>query len=104
MLESDTLHSGLFQKYSLGLPRERGQPIGVTGDHTAATPTLLPCFTAGKRQSRNSNEVRTKNILSSLLKAISSVQPFALKDKLINNPVFYRSAPPRTPLMITQHF
>lgn len=81
-----------------------GSPAAPPGTGMAATPTHLPCFPAAKRQPRNSYKVRIKIIFSSLHEAISSVEPFVLKDKLINNPIFYCCAPPRTPLMITQHF
>ena len=98
-LESDTLPSILFQKYSLGFPREYGgNPPAWLGTSTAATPTHLRSFASEKRQSRNSNRVRTKNVLSSLHKAINPVQPFVLKDKLINNTTVYCCAPPRTPI------
>lgn len=93
-----------FKNTHLGFPRECGQPSSKIRAGMAATPTHLPCFSAGKRQPRNSYKVRMKIILSSLHEAISSVQPFVLKDKLIDKPIFYCCAPPRTPLMITQHF
>lgn len=81
-----------------------GSPAAQSGTGMAATPTHLPCFSAGKTQPRNSYKLRMKIILSSLHEAISSVQPFVLKDKLIDKPIIYCCAPPRTPVMITQHF
>lgn len=103
VLESDALYPILFQKHQ-GFPA-CGQPTsknctGAQYGHHTSTSSLIPLQ---KKQPRKSDKVRRQNILSSLHEAVSSVQ-LHLKDKLINNPILYCCAPPRTPLITMQHF
>lgn len=82
MMPAPYFISELWGFPSTWAPRTTLGPLWPPHQHTFPVPLQ-------QMRPRKSGKVRTRNILSSLHEAVSAVQRFVLKDKQINNPIFY---------------